>query len=64
MLPADFKAIRVRLGLSQRELGRIIRLSDRQVRRIEKDEMWPGRSDGIAADIVTAMKELEAQFAE
>lgn len=37
MTPAQFKAIRNKLGLSQVQLGKKIYLTDRTIRRIEND---------------------------
>lgn len=57
MTGAKFKSIRQSLGLSQSEMGRIIRKSERTIRRYEKDE-W-----GIQEDVEIAAQELERQFA-
>ena len=61
--PADFKAIRIRLGLSQNELGRLVRLSGRTVRRIENEEPWAGKiGNGIDDKLKTAMLELDRRL--
>lgn len=65
MTPVDFKAIRNRLGLSQNELGRLVRLSGRTIRRIENEEPWAGKiGNGIDEKLATAMLELDKLLSE
>lgn len=54
MTPADFKAIRKSLGLSQSKLGEAINRDRRTIRRYEDGE-WE-----IPPEIALAMKALEA----
>lgn len=63
MSPAEFKAIRIRLNLSQNELGRIVRLSGRTLRRIENEEPWAGKiGNGIDDRLEAAILELDRQM--
>lgn len=52
----EFKATRVSLGLSQSEIGRIIRKSERTIRRYEKGDL------PILEDVAAAAEELARQF--
>lgn len=58
MTGPEFKSIRVSLGLSQSEMGRIIRKSDRSLRRYEKGDL------PILEDVAGAADELMKQFGE
>jgi len=56
MTGPEFKATRVSLGLSQSEMGRIIRKSERTIRRYEKGDL------PILEDVAAAADELSRQF--
>lgn len=56
MTGPEFKATRVSLGLSQSEMGRIIRKSERTIRRYEKGAL------PILEDVAAAADELSRQF--
>jgi len=56
MTGPEFKATRVSLGLSQSEMGRIIRKSERTIRRYEKGDL------PILEDVAAAADELFRQF--
>lgn len=58
MTGPEFKATRVSLGLSQSEMGRIIRKSERTIRRYEKGDL------PILEDVAAAADELSRQFGE
>ena len=56
MTGSEFKAARVALGLSQSEMGRIIRKSERTIRRYEKGVL------PILEDVAAATEELSRQW--
>jgi transcriptional regulator with XRE-family HTH domain len=56
MTGPEFKSTRVSLGLSQSDMGRIIRKSERTIRRYEKGDL------PILEDVAAAADELSRQF--
>lgn len=58
MTGPEFKSIRVSLGLSQSEMGWIIRKSERSLRRYEKGDL------PILEDVAGAASELMKQFGD
>lgn len=62
MTRAEFHAIRIRIGLSQSQLGRVLGRNERTIRRIEKGEDWQKKTGEVPDDLVGPMLELDARF--